>query len=237
MPFAARKVCASLHLRGDLADEDIQRVYHVKNLTKLIRQRSGHVLLKALKDVRRRHRHSLVLHLAVGEPQPPKAWLRQFNHVVDAEQLSNARARLHGFALDHAIFRVHYEEGEDDCRLTFDTLGGSQQFADTFAEGLEIARECVLSGEWLVLEEKYDITGTRTIRVRQKNLREIRTMGPWQASTSIWVRGDDRKESGGDYSTLYLADFSKPSISRLAAEITSGRPFMARRTGIGKCAR
>lgn len=231
MPSIVRKVCVSLHFRGDLADQHIQRVYHVKNLTELIRQRSGHVLLKALKDVRRRHRHSLVLHLAAGEPQPPKAWLRQFNHVVDAEQLGNARARLHCFALDHAIFRVHYEEGEDDCRLSFDTLGGSQQFVDTFAEGLEIARECVSSAEWLVLEEKDDILGTRTIRVRQKNLREIRAMGPWKASTCIWVRGDDRKESGGGYSTLCLADFSRASVCRLAAEITAGRPFMARRTG------
>lgn len=185
-----------------------------------------------LKDVRRRYRDILVLHLDADEPRPSKLFLRQFNHVVDAEPLINARARLHLFAIEHAIFHVGYQQGRDDCKLIFDMLGGSQQFTETYADGLEVARECLAAGEWLMLEESNEIGGTCIIRVRQKNLREFQAMKMWGGEhTCVWVRGDDQMESGPGYSSLCLPDRSQASVRQLAHDIKLRRPWMARRTG------
>ncbi len=142
---------------------------------------------------------------------------------MDAEQLNNARARLHSFAINHAAFRVRYEEGEDGCTLIFDTLGGSQQFTETFTGGIEVAQECLELGEGLVLEENDDTRGKRKLRVRQKNLRELQAMKMWEGYTCIEVSGDSRRESGAEYSSLWLPDHSEANVRRMADDIKAGR--------------
>ncbi|MBD8689596.1 MULTISPECIES: hypothetical protein [unclassified Rhizobium] len=207
-----------------------KRVYHVKNLTAVLRKRSGNTVLEALKTIRRHRRHPLVLHLSSEEPQPSKAWLKQFNCVVDESDLDAARSTFRAFVHDHQQSAVWCEEAEDDCKLVFDTLRGSQQFTELFFEAREVAAHLIGEKTGLILEEKADYPQQRTLCVRMKSWRELHASKRWKGYSSIWVRGDHCKDSGPGYGSLCLADQSMENLAQLAKKIEEGRPWMARRT-------
>jgi hypothetical protein len=158
-----------------------------------------------------------------------------FDHVEEPTwDLSAFHDQLETFALDHFIFDVTFDQQK--CSLTFNTLGGSQQFKDTYEAGQEMMEKLVEGRTSAAITETSGIGWSR-LRIEAKQDARLPTLNEekgWSDWQCIWVAvGEfDKSRTGGRFN-IGMTDKSAKEVQRVTRSLLEGRPWLARCSGRG----